>query len=152
MTIKAEDFMITDMKVINANDSVENAAKLLLEHNISGLPVVNDEGELVGVISEGDLVFQNKRMTPPAMVDILGAIISIGSQERYLKELHKALATDVGSVMTTNVITAKPEHTLEQLATMMIDNDVNRLPVIKDGKLVGIVTRQDIIRIVHTNR
>jgi len=149
MAITAKDIMTTDVLMVRPNDSIEKVASLLMENKISGLPVVNDEGHLVGLISEGDLVFQNKKISPPAVVDILGALIIVGSQEKYFEDIKRTLATNVESLMTNEVITVNPEQTIEELASTMIDKNVNRLPVLDGDKLVGIVTRHDLIGAMH---
>ncbi|OEH85315.1 hypothetical protein BHU72_04260 [Desulfuribacillus stibiiarsenatis] len=143
--MKAEDIMTSDVITVGLQDTIEDVAKILVEKKISGLPVV-DEGELVGIISEGDIVFQNKKVTPPAYVDILGALITIGSQEQYLHEIKRALATQVKDLMVTNVMTVEAEASLEEVATMMIDHNINRVPVVSKKKLLGIITRQDILK------
>ena len=149
MTITAKDLMTSSVKVVQPNSTVEEAAKILLDNSISGLPVVDEEGILKGIISEGDLVFQNKKLSPPAMVDILGALITVGSQEQYFKELKRTLATTVNELMVTDVVTVNPDMTLEDIATLMIEKKINRVPVVDEQKLVGIITRQDIIRATY---
>jgi CBS domain-containing protein len=149
MSVTAKDIMTTDVLSVRPSDSIEKVASILMENKISGLPVVNDEGSLVGLISEGDLVFQNKKISPPAVVDILGALIIVGSQEKYYEDIKRTLASNVESLMINDVITVNPEQTIEELASMMIDKNVNRLPVIDGDKLVGIVTRHDLIGAMH---
>ncbi len=149
MEMLAKDIMTRDVKVAYPHDSIEQVAQVLMEHEISGLPVVNERQELVGIITEGDLVFQNKKITPPAFIEILGALITLGSQEQYFKELKRTMATRVEELMIKDVIAAKPEDTVKEVATMMVDKRVNRLPVLEGKTVVGIITRQDLIRAVH---
>ena len=152
MEMLARDIMIKDVKVVHPHDSIEDVAQILMENGISGLPVVNEEQELVGIITEGDLIFQNKKITPPAFVEILGALITLGSQEQYFKELKRTMATSVEQLMEKDVITANPADTVQEVATLMVDKKVNRLPVVEGKTVIGIITRQDLIRAVHKNK
>ncbi|OEF97584.1 hypothetical protein BHF68_04845 [Desulfuribacillus alkaliarsenatis] len=145
----AKDIMNTEVKVVKPEDNVEQVAKILLENGISGLPVVDEKFKVVGMISEGDLIFQNKKLSPPAMVDILGAIITVGSQEKYFNDLKRTLATTVRELMVKNVFTVNTNTTIEDIATAMVDKNINRVPVVDNDKLVGIITRQDLIRAAH---
>lgn len=151
MSLKAKDIMTVDVIVVKPDETLEQVANILLENGISGLPVVDDEENIVGMISEGDLVFQNRKLSPPAMVDILGAIITVGSQEQYFQELKKTLATNVVQLMATDIISVGPNQPLEDIATLMIEKQVNRIPVVEGKRLLGIITRQDLIRAAHRN-
>lgn len=126
---------------------LKEAIKILAERRISGLPVVNDTGKLVGIISETDLMWQETGVTPPAYIMLLDSVIFLENPARYEKELHKALGETVAEVMTKDPITTTPDRPLGEAARLMHDKDVHRLPVLdSDDKVVGILTRGDIIR------
>ncbi len=144
---KAGEIMTTNVITINANDDVEKMARLLLEHRISGLPVVDDNGKLVGVVSETDLVFQEKPVRTPFYVVIFDSPIYLEKPNRFIHDIKRAVAQKVGDLMSTKPYTVGPEASIEDVATIITENDVNRVPVIDDdGKLIGIITRQDIIK------
>ena len=147
MKKRAGEIMTEKVVSVRPSDEVEKAARLLLEHKISGLPVVDDENRVVGMISEGDLVLRAKEVKAPAFSEILGGVVFLESQKRFFTELKKTIALSVGELMTNKVYTVGEEATLEQIATLMSAKGINRVPVVdKDNKLLGIVTRQDIIK------
>ena len=143
----ARDIMTTKVITVSPHDEVEKAARLLLEHHISGLPVVDEKGMVVGVISEGDLILREKEVKPPAYSIVLGAVIYLESPQRFFDELRRTVAQKVEDLMSKKIYTVGPETTVEEIATLMAAKGVNRLPVVDEGRrLLGIVTRQDIIK------
>ncbi|ELR96805.1 putative transcriptional regulator, contains C-terminal CBS domains [Gloeocapsa sp. PCC 73106] len=126
---------------------LSEAIKILAEKRISGLPVVDDEGALVGVISDTDLMWQETGVEPPPYIMFLDSVIYLENPKRYEKEIHKALGQTVGEVMTSKPITITPEQSMREAARVMHDKNIRRLPVIDtEAKVVGIITRGDIIR------
>ncbi len=147
MKKNAGQIMTKNVITVSPGDVVEQVARLLLEHQISGLPVVDEEKRVVGIISEGDLVIREKEVKAPAFSEVLGGVIFLESQKRFFEELKKTIALTVGEIMSRKVFTVNEDAPLEQIATLMTKKEVNRVPVVNaDNKLVGIVTRQDIIR------
>ncbi|WP_339459876.1 CBS domain-containing protein [Nodularia spumigena] len=121
--------------------------QILAEKRISGIPVVDDVGKLVGIISETDLMWQETGVTPPAYIMFLDSVIYLQNPATYDRELHKALGQTVGEVMSKNPVTIAPEKTVKEAAQLMHDRSVHRLPVIdSQSQVVGIVTRGDIVR------
>ncbi|WP_445348513.1 CBS domain-containing protein [Desulforudis sp. DRI-14] len=142
--------MTTAVITVNPDDEVEKVARLLLEHHISGLPVVDEEGQLVGIITEGDLVFQEKKIRAPLYTVILGGVIYLEKPQHFIDELKRAIARKVGELMSTKLHTVGPDASVEDIATIMVERNINRVPVVdEDNKLIGIVSRQDIIRATH---
>jgi len=147
MMKKARDIMTTNVITVNAGDDVEKMARLLLEHKISGLPVVDDNGKLVGVVSETDLVFQEKPVKGPFYVVLFDSPIYLESPNRFIHDVKRAVAQKVGDLMSAKPYTVGPDASIVEVATIMTEKGVNRVPVVDaDGKLMGIITRQDIIK------
>lgn len=147
MMKKAKDIMTTDVITVHPKDNVEKLARLLLEHKISGLPVVDDDGKLVGVVSEGDLVFQEKQVRNPFYVVLFDSPIYLERPKRFIEDVKRAVAREVGDLMSSSPYTVGPEATVQTVATIITEKGVNRVPVVDpNGKLVGIISRQDIIR------
>jgi len=143
--------MTKDVLTVNINSNVEEVAQLLINHKISGVPVVNN-GKLVGIISEGDLVFQQKELRAPAFITLFDGILQIGRQKFY-DEIKKFSAYKVEDLMTKEVISVKLETEVNQIATIMINKNINRLPVIdNDDKVLGIISRHDIIKHMFTTQ
>lgn len=141
------DVMSHDPILVRAETTLKEAIQILAEKRISGLPVIDDQGKLVGVISETDLMWQETGMTPPAYIMILDSVIYLQNPLVYERDLHKALGQTVGEVMTKKPITISPDKPLKEAAKVFNEKKVHRLPVLNsDGKVVGILTRGDIIR------
>ncbi|WP_392530257.1 CBS domain-containing protein [Nostoc sp. C117] len=141
------DVMSRDPIVVRAETPLKEAIQILAERHISGLPVVDDAGKLVGIISETDLMWQETGVTPPAYIMFLDSVIYLKNPATYERDLHKALGQTVGEVMSNNPITISPDKTLKEAATVMHDRSVHRLPVLDStGQVIGILTRGDIIR------
>lgn len=143
--VQIKEIMATELITVSTSDSVEQCAKLLQENNISGLPVLDDTGKVAGIVTEGDLIRRASRIKAPGYLEILGGLIYLGSPKKFVEELQRAMSLEAGQLMSTDVISVKPDDTIEQAATLMVDNSINRLPVIDGEKLVGIVSRRDIM-------
>lgn len=144
--MQAKDIMTVNLITVTPDTKVEKAAELMARNNISGLLVLDDTGKLVGIVSEGDLLGKHKKIDPPAYFELLGGIILLESQKRFLSELKKYAAVEVGGMMTKDVKTIDETATLDEIATTMSENSIKRLPVTKKGELVGIVSRSDILK------
>lgn len=143
----ARDIMTTEVITVHPDDDVEKVARLLLEHHISGLPVVDHGGKLVGVVSEDDLVFREKKVRTPFYVVIFDSPIYLEKPQRFIEDVKRTVAQKVGELMSTKLYTVGPEASVENVATIMVERGINRVPVVDaDNMLVGIISRQDIIR------
>jgi CBS domain-containing protein len=141
------DVMSHDPIVVKAETPLNEAIKILAEKRISGLPVVDDAGNLLGIISETDLMWRETDVTPPAYIMILDSVIYLQNPATYERDLHKALGQTVGEVMSKNPITISPDKSLKEAAKIMHDRKIHRLPVLdSNNQVIGILTRGDIIR------
>lgn len=144
--ITAKEIMTTDVITIDPETSVKEAANIMSDNDISGLPVVKN-GELVGIVTENDLIIKDKKLHFPEYINVIGGIIYLESYKKFEKEFKKFIAIKVGELMTEDVITANPDDPIEELATTMHQENVNRLPVVDNaGQLIGIVTRGNIVK------
>ncbi|OWY68201.1 phosphoribulokinase [cyanobacterium TDX16] len=147
MSKTVADIMTRDPIVVRPETSLHDAIKLLAEKRISGLPVVDDAGKLIGTISETDLMWQETGVTPPAYIMFLDSVIFLKNPAQYERDLHKALGQTVGEVMSQDLITVAPDKPLRDAAQLMHDRKIQRLPVVDpSGKVIGILTRGDIVR------
>jgi CBS-domain-containing membrane protein len=145
--MRAKDIMTRDVIVVKKGQTVEEAVNLLADNHISGLPVVDDEGHVVGIVSEGDLLIQQKQFRLPRYFYFLDGYILLESFQRFQEELKKIMAYTVDDIMTADPVTVYEDATIEEMATIMSEEAINRLPVLSsEGKLVGIVSRADIVR------
>ncbi len=144
--MQAKDIMTREVITATKETTVEETVKLLTENNISGLPVMEGK-KVVGMVSEGDLLFQDRKLDPPAFIEILGGVIYLKDPNKYLEGFRKMIATRVEDLMTAKVISIREETSSEEMATIMAEKKVNRLPVLnEEGELVGIVSRQDLVK------
>ncbi|MFQ3615350.1 MAG: CBS domain-containing protein [Cyanobacteriota bacterium] len=149
MTVTVADVMTPDPLVVHPETPLNEAIKLIAERRVSGLPVVDADGKLVGVLSEADLMWRETGPTPPPYIMILDSVIYLENPGKHERELHKALGQTVGEVMTgkKEIVTTTPNQTLQSAAKLMHDRDTTRLPVLDEsGKVIGILTRGDIVR------
>ncbi|MCC5912185.1 MAG: CBS domain-containing protein [Clostridiaceae bacterium] len=143
----ARDIMTKEVITVHGEDSIEKAIKLLLEHNVSGLPVIDENHKLKGIITEGDLIHRSKKLHIPTYFTILDSYIFLENPKTVEDQIKKMTAYKVEDMMTTKVISVDYEETIEEIATIMANKNINRVPVVKEEKLVGIVSRRDIIKV-----
>jgi len=143
--LKARDIMTRDVITIKPDATVEELARLLIEHKISGAPVVDKSGRLIGIVTEKDLIRQNKRLHIPTIIRLFDAYIMFGGG-RMAEEIKTMAATTVGEICTKDVITLNEDTTIEEIATIMSERDVHLLPVLRNDMIVGIVGKADIVK------
>lgn len=142
----ARDFMTPDPITVTRGAAVIDAARLMVENRVGALPVV-EGGKLVGIVTEGDLIMQDVKLEFPTYVQLLdGLIMYPPATARFESELKKAVAASVGDVMSVDPITVQADTSLEDVATLLVDREVSRLPVLEGGKVVGIISKSDIVR------
>ncbi|HLR73084.1 MAG TPA: CBS domain-containing protein [Pseudogracilibacillus sp.] len=138
--------MTKDVITVHENDTIEKCANLLTTHNLSGLPVVDEEGHVKGIITEGDLIRRSTKVQTPAYLELLGGIIYLDNPNKFLDEVKKSMGLFAHEVMTEDVITVLPETEVEQAANLLVRKKIKRLPVLDENdKLIGIVARKDIM-------
>ncbi len=144
--LKVKEIMTTDVISVTPQTEIVQAAKILLRERINGVPVVDEEGVLVGILCESDLIMQQKKFPVPSFFTLLDGVVPLTSMKRLEAEVQKMSAVIVADAMTPNPLTVTPETTVEEVATIMVGKKYNTLPVVEDGKLVGIVGKNDILK------
>jgi CBS-domain-containing membrane protein len=145
--LTAKDIMTTEIITVTPETRVEELAHLLWENRISGAPVVDDEGRLIGVVTESDLIDQNKKIHIPTVATILDSIILLENPHKLDKEFRKMAGTRVKDIAAPKTVTIKEETPLDEIASIMSRKRIHTLPVIDAaGKLVGVVGKLDIIK------
>lgn len=144
--LKARDIMTKEVISVYPETEVAQAARLLLEHRINGLPVLDQEEHLIGIICQSDLIVQQKKIPLPSFFILLDSVIQLPSIKNIEKELQKIAAITVKEAMTPNPVTVDPDTALEDIATLMVKNNIHTLPVLDQGRLVGIIGKEDILR------
>lgn len=144
--LTAKDIMTKDVITVTPETSIEDLSALLVEHAISGVPVVDSSGALYGIITENDLINQNKRLHIPTVVSFLDAAIYLESSKKFEQEVKRLAATKVGDICERKVVTISEDTSLQDIATTMAEKKVHLLPVLKEGTVVGIVGKRDVVR------
>lgn len=145
--MKVRDIMTAEVVAAGPDTSVQLVARLMAGRGISGVPVVEDD-RVVGIVTELDLIVRNTRLEPPAFFALLDGRIPLETPGHYRKHLQHMLGTLVREVMTEKVESIGPDEDLETLAELMVKRRVNPVPVVEGGRLAGIVSRSDIIRMM----
>lgn len=143
--IKAKDIMTTSPITITPEMEIVNAAKTLLENRINGVPVI-EKGKLVGILCQSDLISQQKRFPMPSVFTFLDGFIPLQSNKDIEKTVKKIAATIVRDAMTPDPVSVAPDANIEEIAGLMIDKNFHTIPVVKAGKLVGVIGKEDILK------
>jgi CBS domain-containing protein len=141
------NIMTTEVVSVAKTTEVTEVARLMVEHAVSGLPVVED-GKVVGIVTERDMIAQEIEFDPPTYGTFLDAVFRL-PWDKSDEELRRILATRVEQLMSDDVVTVLPTATVRDAASLMYKRRVNPLPVVDEqGRLVGIVSRSDIVKLL----
>jgi CBS domain-containing protein len=147
MSKTVADWMNRDLLTVTPSTPLSEAVKLLVDRHISGLPVIDDRGKLVGVLSESDLMWREQGVEQSPYMLFLGGVIYFKNPLTYDRDLHKALGQTVGEVMTPNAVAISADTSLSEAAKIMHDKKIHRLPVVDEkNHPIGIITESDIVR------
>lgn len=145
--VTALEMMTTDVCTVGLDTGLKELAELFSKLRVSGFPVVDKEGKVVGVVTETDLIHQNERLHIPTTIAIFDAVLVLGSSKKVEDELKRMAATTVAEVMSPELVTVPPEATLGEIATIMGEKGVHTIPVVDAaGNLLGVVGKLDLIR------
>jgi CBS domain-containing protein len=147
MALTVRDIMESDPVSVTVADSVETVLHVMRDHDLSGVPVVNEGGRCVGIITEADLVLsdENEDFHLPHYFQLFGGVVFLERWSHFEERARKAFAATAEDMMTEDPITIEPDATIREAAGLIARKKHNRLPVIEHGRLVGIVTRVDVL-------
>jgi len=138
--------MTRDVITVTPETTLRELADILAARKINGLPVIDDDGTVVGVVCESDLVDQNRPLHIPTVFVILDSIIPLENPWRLEKEFKRLTATTVGEIYSHPAITVEPGTDVSEVAQIMSDKKIYTIPVVDRGKLVGVIGKADVIR------
>ena len=144
--ITVRDIMTTKLITVTPDMDIARAAKTLLDNRVNGAPVVDENGRLVGILCQSDLISQQKKLPIPTLFTFLDGIIQLPSMKQIEKQVSKIAALTVAEAMTPGPVTVNPETNLETVAALMVDKNFHTLPVVEGSKLVGIIGKEDVLR------
>ncbi|KYK29585.1 MAG: hypothetical protein AYK23_01600 [Candidatus Proteinoplasmatales archaeon SG8-5] len=150
--MKVDQVMTKDVFVVRPDDTVAGAVKKLAEYGISGAPVVDHEGRLVGIITEADILnalkvkYKRLQMVYPSLSLVSVSFVETFDNKEAVEAFNEISTSMVSELMTKDVVTIENGSELGQVIQLMMDKKVNRIPVMEDGELVGIVSRADVMK------
>ena len=141
------DIMDTRIPTVTPQDSIETVVHLMADQELPAVPVVNEGGRCVGIVTESDLVIgdDERDLRLPHMISLFGGVVFLDSLKHFEERLRKATAANVEDMMTADPVTIGPDATVEEAARVIARKRHNRLPVVEHGRLVGVVTRVDVL-------
>lgn len=149
-TKKAKDIMTSEVIVAKKGDSIIDVAKILINKHIGGLPVVDEEDKVIGIISETDIIKKEKHIKSPAFITFLQGVIMLDDIKEIEEDIKDIAAYKIEDLMSTEVVKVNEDESFDDVANIMIRKSVNRVPVVdKNNKLKGIICRYDIIRAMY---
>ena len=140
----AKDIMTHDVITVSPDTDITQATRILLENRINGLPVVDAKSRLVGIVCQSDMIAQQKRIPLPSLFTLLDGYITLTSAKQFEKEVPKIAGVE--QAMTPKPVTVWPDTPLEDIASLMVGKKLHTLPVVDQGKLVGIIGKEDMLR------
>lgn len=143
---KAADIMTQQVITVTPETTVIELAQLLAANNISGAPVVDSAGTLLGVVTESDLIDQKKKVHIPTVITILDSVFYLENPDRMEKEMKKIAGATVGDIYSKKPHTVVEDTLIDEIATLMAEKNVHTLPVMRGDALIGVIGKRDIIR------
>ena len=144
--LTAKELMSENVITVTGDLTVQELAKILTDNKISGVPVVDDQGKVIGVVTESDLIDQNKKVHIPTVVAILDSFFFLENPDKMEKEMKKMAGSKVEDIFTPGVIAVQLDAPLDEVATLMAEKKVHTLPVLDGELLAGVIGKSDIIR------
>ncbi|MGC2063645.1 MAG: CBS domain-containing protein [Thermodesulfovibrionales bacterium] len=142
----AHDIMTTTVTTVTPDTTVEELGRLFIDKGISGAPVLDADGRLYGIVTENDLIRQNRRFHIPTVFRLFDAFIPLEGSSSIEEEIRVMSASKVSDICTRQVITVGPDASLQDIATIMSDKGIHLIPVLQEGKLSGIIGKIDLIK------
>jgi CBS domain-containing protein len=141
------EIMETDVPTVRPEDPVEDVLRILRRHELQGVPVVNDGGRCVGIITESDLVLAGEEsdLHLPHYFELFGGLVFIEPLRHFEERLRKATASTAQDMMTADPVTIEPDASVQNAARLISRRKHDRIPVVEHGRLVGMVTRVDVL-------
>lgn len=148
-TYRVTDIMLSPAPFVRPNDTIGTVARTITEHRVPGVPVVTVEGEIIGIITEGDLTEREAEVTFPTFFAYFDAIVAVDAGADFSDEMRKVLATTAEELMSSPVYNILGSATVQELATLMIQENVNPVPVVTEElELIGLATRTNLVQLI----
>jgi len=138
--------MSRNVVTVKKNTTIKELSKIFVEKKVNGVPVVDDEGNVVGIVTQGDLIEQNKNLHIPTVIALFDAVLFLESEKKFESEVKKLTGTRVEDIYQKKVVTVPPDMDASDIVTVMAEKEIHTLPVVDGGRLVGVIGKLDLIR------
>ncbi|WP_099190025.1 CBS domain-containing protein [Tepidibacter mesophilus] len=146
----AKDIMTSNVVVVNKDATIKEIAEIFLKNRIGGVPVVDEENKIVGIISETDIIQKEKNVNVPSFINILQGYIFFDSFKEVENDIRKIAAYKASDIMSKDVMTVNEDDSVDYVANQMINKSINRVPVVDENNYIkGIICRYDIIKAMY---
>ena len=141
----AKDIMSTNVITVKTSTSIKDLAKIFIKNKINGVPVVDDDGKAIGMVTQGDLIDQNKNLHIPTVITLFDAVLFIESEKKFEAEAKKITGTMVEDIYNPDLTEVAPETDLKEIATIMAEKGIHTIPVVSGKSLIGVIGKLDLI-------
>ncbi len=142
----ARDIMTSSVATIRKEATIKELSDLFIQHEVNGIPVVDEDNRVIGLVTEGDLIEQSKNLHIPTVISVFDAVIYLESENVFKDDLKRLTAAKVEDIYTKKVVMVTPDTPVEECAALMANNDIHTLPVVENEKLVGVIGKLDLIK------
>ena len=142
----ARDIMTTNVVTVKKDQPISDLSKLFIENHFNGVPVLDDAGKVIGVVTQSNLIEQNKNLHIPTVIALFDAVLFLEREKKFESDVKKLTGSKIEDIYHKNPITVSPDTELNEITTIMAEKDVHTLPVLENDKLVGIIGKKDVIR------
>jgi len=144
--LTAENIMTTEVISVRPQTELKELAALFQKYNFSSMPVVDDQGDLYGIITTTDLIDQDTTLHIPTVVSIFDWVLYLESEKKFEEQVRRISARIVAEICSTDVITCTVDTPVTEVAELMVKNKVHLVPVVSGSKVLGVIARLDIVR------
>jgi CBS-domain-containing membrane protein len=144
--ITAKEIMTQEVITVTKSTSIKNLSDLFIKHKVNGFPVLDEDDQLIGIVTEKNLIEQNKNLHIPTVIALFDAVIYLESGKKFEEEVKRFNATQVKDIYTSNVVTVSPDISIHEIASLMAEKSVHSIPVVDGKNVLGIIGKLDIIK------
>ena len=142
----AREIMTRNVVTVKKDQPISDLSKLFIENHFNGVPVLDDAGKVIGVVTQSNLIEQNKNLHIPTVIALFDAVLFLESEKKFESDVKKLTGSKIEDIYHKNPITVSPDTELNEITPIMAEKDVHTLPVLENDKLVGIIGKKDVIR------
>jgi len=144
--ITAKEIMTQEVITVTKTTSIKNLSDLFIKHRVNGFPVLDEDDQLIGIVTEKNLIEQNKNLHIPTVIALFDAVIYLESGKKFEEEVKRFNATQVKDIYTSSVVTVSSDASIHEIASLMAEKSVHSIPVVDGKKILGIIGKLDIIK------